>query len=781
MTDEELRQNLAGLIVEALEVGTGKHERDVIHEIFDAFNIDFNDLDARIPQKLPGRTRLLRQRAANRLADAAPTAAALLNEVVRCGGRFIAMLDEVYVRLSQHTATTAGTSETFRLERGGVNEQQLTISPAFIEQVRRLERSVRAIEIGELDEEAIDSFLGWDNRFYGGWPPDADYEHKAPLADSLLSLNWVTSAVRDRASGDARWAQTGRVVDAARASAERLVDAAKRLVRTRMAHLDMLSDLDTQTASGLLSSTEPERWRRDRAMSELERFRTDRVLTLIVSSRTLPDVGDMGAVGLRSDLEPVLLPADEHGAGTSLSTLAGFIAMWSLGLWPELTRGRIDDLLGLGPAALASWLDQVRIWCDQAAAWLTNDVFAATGSVDVMTLLEVVKEFLNLPLWRQRHLLYEVWVLCATLDACEQASWGVELNGLTHANATWTLSVGPSRNPVATLRYRPNPTISLDVWREPSRTTSSGVLTPDLTVATPSPYVRDLFVVEAKDRQKMSVGHGQDRQGPPAATSAPRTALGVARRYATGLRPRVTWVCNHSDFRQGIDASINHGDFWTRVYVAGQFRPGHVPAAFTDSVQVALIPPPGSQSADETTSHGKRGLVLVVDVTSSMHRVLNDALAMLAAASASAPYHQFRAVIYSDHGANEPFLVRKVGPFGDLPSLLNSVRAFPRGSGGDNDEALEDAMQRCRELTDDIGPQHLLVLTDAPPHPVGECPYRIDFEAEVRTLLDSGCHVQVANDWLTRHDETWAVFNDLPGFQFAPLKRLIAWSASVTA
>lgn len=109
MTDQELRHELAALIVEALEVGSGKHERDVIDEIFAAFGINFRDLAAPFPSSMPGFTGLLRKRASARLADAAPSGAALINELARCGGRFVAMLDEVYSRLARHAATVTAT------------------------------------------------------------------------------------------------------------------------------------------------------------------------------------------------------------------------------------------------------------------------------------------------------------------------------------------------------------------------------------------------------------------------------------------------------------------------------------------------------------------------------------------------------------------------------------------------------------------------------------------------------------------------------------------------
>jgi hypothetical protein len=171
--------------------------------------------------------------------------------------------------------------------------------------------------------------------------------------------------------------------------------------------------------------------------------------------------------------------------------------------------------------------------------------------------------------------------------ACEQAEWTVELDGLSREHGEWVLSVGRSQSPVATLRHADDPAMTLNAWREPARKIGDAELTPDVTVSTPSPYGRDLLVVEAKDRVKMPSGLGSH----PDKTGA-RSALGVAERYARGLQPRAVWVRNHCDFRQPASAEVNHGNAWTQVHVADKFRPDQVPGAFNESVRAALAPPP---------------------------------------------------------------------------------------------------------------------------------------------------------------------------------------------
>jgi hypothetical protein len=766
MIDQENRQRLAAVVVEALEVGTGKNERDVIDDLFDSFGVDFAALDRRFPTQTRDRARMLRAAAADALAGAAPTATALLNEVVRCGGRFVAMVNDVYQRLARHAATTTGTNQTFRLQRAGVDEDQLTISPAFLERVRRLERRLTTIEIGRIDQAAVQSFLGWDNgELYGRWPPKANNGDR--LADNLLHLSWLGSAVADRAASSAAWEETAEAAEAATRAAERVVAAAQWLVRSHITHLDSLTsddDLDTQ----LFTPELPNR-AGDQLGREIQRYRTLGVLAAVAPPGFVEGIDELTYLGLSAQLEPVRLPASDYGGGTGMSSLAGFVALWRGGHWATRRREHLEPELLADPHALTDRLVRLTSQCDEAAAWLSTEILHPTNSVDVSELLESVQEFLNLPLWRQRHLLYEVWVLCATLDACEQGGWETKLAGAEDPDGVWVLPVGASDQPVAKLQRSDASRPPLDVWREPRRVTPDGVLSPDVTVTTPAPYARDLVVVEAKDRQRMAVG----RRSRSVRGADQRDALSVAERYAAGLRPAVTWVVNHCDYRYDNDSLAEHGTVWARIRLAAQFRPGNVPSAFVDTIRSAVAPANDLTSAPLAVPH-PAGLLLVVDRTLSMASKLDQARPLLLNGVLDGAFDQFRAVCYADHGEEEPFLIRTVGPNVQLGDLVDAVLTLPQADGGDTDEALEDAMQRCRELVADVGAQTILVLTDAPAHSIDRCPYRIDVRDETRGLLDDGCRIHIAQDWLTPADPTWDAFVGTPGFERAPLATIIS-------
>jgi hypothetical protein len=212
---------------------------------------------------------------------------------------------------------------------------------------------------------------------------------------------------------------------------------------------------------------------------------------------------------------------------------------------------------------------------------------------------------------------------------------------------------------------------------------------------------------------------------------------------------------------------VNHGDAWSRLHLAARFRPGEVPAAFAESVAMALAPPgrPVVRGVDDDC---RRRLVVVVDMTYSMRPQLPAALDLLRELDTDV-ISESRAVLYSDHGPSDPLVVRDLGPCADIEALAAQIALEPHGPGYDVPEALEDAMRRCRELADALGPLTVLVLTDAPPHPPSKCPHEIDFVAEVGALLAQGSRCLVADDWLEDGDATWEPFSATAGFSRASL------------
>jgi hypothetical protein len=776
LSDPSTTRRLAELIVEALELGTGKYENDVATDLFDAFDLDLAQLEKRIPRTTRRRKSALRQLAAAELASAAPSAGALMTEAVRCGGRFVDMVEEIYAVLAEHLATTAGSSEPVRIKREDL-AFEITISPAFIQRLRELHRGIRRVTLVQVDEASIGRFLSPDGgEFYGRWPlgdRDSGQADEIPigpfvsrrggelygspigdpdgfrLADAVLHLGWLGA---DASSTDPQ------IVHEAHAAAKRLITTAERLVE---AHMARLIDVDSDEIDEIF--TDLDEWSRRYAAAELERFRAEGLLAAPASRDLIAGIDDDSLVGLVQQqsgdgrVHPTVIPSRDHARGTAMSSLAQFVAMWRLGLHAKRSRSDVEMILASGPAAFEEWLSLVQRYCDQAEQWLRDDAVVPIGYVDLEELVERFEEYLDLPLWRGRQLLYEVWILCATLQACRDAGWTTKLRCLEHEGDVWNLTTKPTTTPVADLCFNDDNNVTLHVWREPRRVTGSGVVTPDVTVSTPGDHPRDLVVIEAKDRYNMRAEAAADD----------RSALGVATKYRAALRPITTWVCNHCDFRDGdIDPAANRGDVWSRVHLAAAFRPGAIPAAFAESLEAALTPPGGARP----TAIDR--LLLAIDVTSSMVSSLPDVWAKLNGVDARSLL-DFWAVLYCDHGQTDPFVVRDVGPCPDLATLVKEIAAEPFGGGGDEPEALEDAMHRCRTLATSLGPLTVLVLTDAPPHPQDECPLGIDFWAEVSGLLATGSRCLVATDWQHPDDSTWDTFTTAANFERHPLSELL--------
>jgi hypothetical protein len=99
--------------------------------------------------------------------------------------------------------------------------------------------------------------------------------------------------------------------------------------------------------------------------------------------------------------------------------------------------------------------------------------------------------------------------------------------------------------------------------------------------------------------------------------------------------------------------------------------------------------------------------------------------------------------------------------------VIDQALADPGTSGGDIPEALiEDAMRACRDIAKRLGqPICCVVATDAPPHPLVDCPNNIDFRAEVDELLRDGNICILATNWLNFDAASaWKPFEAHPRF-----------------
>ena len=767
-THEDLTK-LADLVVEVFEVGTRKAERDVADEVCSKFGIDLESLEQRLgmTQSAASTAKIrkqLRSDVARSLAERAKTSEALMLAVVDSGASFLKMLDEIYRFLSGFRATTQGTSEEFTFKLGD-EDLGITLSPAFFETVRRLQEAIVQVESGTIDDEKLSAFLCTDGDFYGSWPVTDRVAFRTPsgrnIARDATYLAWLEGELQTLSHPGSRWTPAQRAFEQVSVAMQEFVASALFLVRAHVAGLDRDEPSEAGKDHGELEDC------RHRAFLLQKRlFREFAYLRGGVYPSKVCAILTPESSWLNVSVTPLL--RGPHCLGTSPNCLVGM----RNGLFPDFPGtpiGGLACLCGLWKAGckrspdessdlrailqrddaegLVSWLDDLRQMLGDASKWLRTDVWHGTGVTEETHIVEVAEQLLNLPLWRHRWLLYEIWLVCTTIGSATCHGWrcnpSLEFNPSKRIH-TWVLPKGRAASPCAALTLPSAAQAKLEVWYQSEHKRGTTQMRPDVCIRTPEPLPQDLVIVEGKDRFRMP------------SVSKQEGALSVGHKYRSASMAPVTWLVNYCKFASAElqDARKNHGDDWRRLHFASQMRPGSVPPLFTQTIGAALLPV--HLRGVPKNEDGSEALVFVVDTTGSMHDKMKTIWAWMAELSKDQQrqrvFSEFWVVLFGDHeqGSHEPYVVRSLGPFTDLGQLIASAQDQALTGGGDSPEALEDAMLSCRELAGKLGRSSCLVIvTDAPPHAREECPEHIDFLNEVNGLLDLGCTLMVVKDWLT--------------------------------
>lgn len=748
---------LATLIVDVLGIGTRGADR-MAAGVCAAFGIDLSALlDAQA--SFDERDRDATRRAVLATLSMAPSPEALARVFLQEGTAVVAMVDEIYQLLATRGATTAGTSESFRLSLDG-QDLDVPISSAFIERVRSVLHQLIRVERGRIDLGLLQQFLLFDNgESYGSFATDT--HDSRPLLHEIMLLSAVEDELRVRAAADPSFTSAVDVCVAARSAADRLLLRLEQLVT---AHAAALLDERARDHSAEESPARYEQLERETllahgviggpAMSMLfDNLESDEFIGLQVADGDPLTLRFPPAVTQRKDLVECY--------GGVMSTVAAYLGIVRSGLTPcrdrwgsrGPVRSRALAVEASTPDPVVTWLKEVAGAAEAATVWIDSDVWRPTGESETLPFTQrALEEFLNLPLWREREKLFEVWVVCHTISTCETQGWQAELEGMEHS--AWILPGQAAQRPVATL-YREQ--LTLNVWREPDRRGT----TPDVTLTTPEPGLRDLVVIEAKDRVRMPTGLAA--QGEP----DPRTAVASGLKYVRALGPPLTWVLNHGSFRGGIaDPERNEGSAWHDLRLAAEVAPGSMPAAFTSTLGAALRPP--AVQPPPSCQH-RRELVLVLDTTASMDRataLIGGVLDRLTPLG-----WEYSALLVGDHG--EDYVLRSVGVQETPSQLREAAEREPRTHGGDEAEALEDAIRRAAWQATGAH-QVFVVASDAPPHPAPDCPDGIELADEVERLLSSGANLWVLSDFLGSSISVWEPFLPWPNFALVNLTDLPA-------
>ena len=349
------------------------------------------------------------------------------------------MVDEIYGLLSQHDATAGGPSESFRFRSGDV-DLDLELSKAFLERVRRAYRAVVLVETGRIDEEKLRPMLVPDGDFYGRWPIETDgtNRERRNLARGITNLAWLRSDLERR--GDS-FSLARRELLLACDATVRFVEHAMRLVATRVAALEQPEDA---AIAGLGDQGQGRA-----ARAELTLFRDTGLLRSILDRRRFGITGGDESIWLHVDAAQLLSSSSDMASApdcikvvddrayrstesTMLGNLACLCGIWKAAKQCPPKSGESDGLREALDAddanAVTGWLRELSKGLEDAGRWLDEEVWQSTGTVPREQIIEAFEEFLNLPLWRHRWLLYEIWILAASIQAAISQGWVCQLH-----------------------------------------------------------------------------------------------------------------------------------------------------------------------------------------------------------------------------------------------------------------------------------------------------------------------------------------------------------------
>jgi len=158
---------------------------------------------------------------------------------------------------------------------------------------------------------------------------------------------------------------------------------------------------------------------------------------------------------------------------------------------------------------------------------------------------------------------------------------------------------------------------------------------------------------------------------------------------------------------------------------------------------VASVIKTGTTSVEKEISKSEKGLdlVLVGDLTGSMssyHQLLKSKFADLC--NELFPLIEnlkIGIIFYLDHGSGDPYVTKIHQLTSNIQELVNFIGTTSTGSGGDADEAVEDALNDLlQNMNWKASNSHSVVIFgDASPHPVNHCPSQYDFFSITQQLF----------------------------------------------
>lgn len=356
---------------------------------------------------------------------------------------------------------------------------------------------------------------------------------------------------------------------------------------------------------------------------------------------------------------------------------------------------------------------------------------------DAAAIQRALEQFLELPYWKKRWQVYEVWVVAAWLDAVFAAGGAAVLD----PSGQMRLHTGSNSQPLALLRLADH--VALELWME--FPIAGGSLRPDVVLVMRYGSARiPVHFTECKQR----------------AGAGTRQMWRAARKYLPSMPPGTTHLVVNYDVPTGAGDHVSTDREGRTLASVADVCPGGAGEAHLRQVIANAIPilrPSAAPAAEQTV------WVAIVDTTRSMHRHLPDVQQRLDELT-GCPLSRLLLILYGDH--DDAYTATLHADITDVQALYGILDHIPTTSGGDVPEALEDAVYLARTELDRRGilKARVVVFTDAPAHSRDECPHRHDFAREVRDLVARGCTVSLVACGV-RNVLDWNQLNDVADLQ----------------
>ncbi|ULA70026.1 MAG: hypothetical protein LZF62_480224 [Nitrospira sp.] len=325
------------------------------------------------------------------------------------------------------------------------------------------------------------------------------------------------------------------------------------------------------------------------------------------------------------------------------------------------------------------------------------------------------QEFLELPYWKKRWQVFEVWVVMTVAQRICPPPRG-KANLVGGQERILILRTGESKTPK--FIWELNHQERVEIWLEHVLTPKDR---PDIAVIRETRGQRILkALIECKQRESEDDRH----------------YLSVAERYANGCpEGALNCIVNYDAF---MGPQLRGGD-------EGVCTTGKVSTLFLDKVSPGTSAAKRFQEYLETLSPSACRLIFLIDNTLSMRSY--RASILIALWGIIEGFQQkgaalITAFLYGDHCDAPDRLIHCIPWSDNGEEIVSKIQAAEEADGGDRPEALEDALHEAIKSLKEVGSTaHLFVFTDAPPHEVGDCPNGLDFDEQVGSLLEIGVQI----------------------------------------